>query len=185
MPRSTLLGTILNSRNLSNIVAHDWISAVQAGQTAGRPSKCKHKVHFQSKIQVAPSTYLQHSEADLSTNSKIFFLNSEVWKKFSKISRRDLESWKFQPMKSRDFLKVVCSKKSPTNQRTGFDLDKNCEKITPASHGIGHLRQFPVNAPRTNVEETLSVVHGSLAHRTWTLILGKSVFLLGVIMFIW
>ena len=72
-------------------------------------------------------TYLQHSEADLSTNSKIFFSNSEDRKNFFKISRGDLESPKFEPMRSAHFEKWFGPLRCLTNQRPGFDLDKNGE----------------------------------------------------------
>ena len=72
-------------------------------------------------------THLQHSEADLSTNSKVFFSNSEVRKFFFKISRGDLESPKVEPMRSAHLEKWFGPLRCLTNRRAGFDLDENGE----------------------------------------------------------
>ena len=72
-------------------------------------------------------TYLQHSEADLSTNSKIFFQILKTEKFFFKISWGDLESPKFEPMRSAHLKKWFGPLRCLTNQRAAFDLDKNGE----------------------------------------------------------
>ena len=72
-------------------------------------------------------THLQHSEADLSTNSKVFFSNSEDRKFLFKISRGDLESSKVEPMRSAHLEKWFGPLRCLTNRRAGFDLDENGE----------------------------------------------------------
>ena len=172
MPRSSLPGTILNVENPSNISPHERNSPVQAGQTAGCPSKKKlepfssksaklgyfywhHRIILVGIGQGLPlsslddfltpqKTYLQHSEADLSSNSKIFFfeiLKIKIF--FFKISRWDLESSKIQPMRSAHFGKVVRSLKmlDQSVHRIRFRQNRrNFSKICPL-----RLRGFAVS----------------------------------------